>query len=383
MTYYSIAGLNIESFSLPSCFSPFEIPAAGQTHCTIIKDSDGFSNHSAPRKSFPYDSFIITALEDNSWLYTSPEKFLSVSLLVSPDYSQIRVHFPPGDVHDHQDWQLSNLLRVALECLLIRHGRLSLHSACVALDGHAVAFTGHSTVGKSTRAGKWVDHLGAQWLSGDRPTIACGATGLTACGVPWDGKEQVFSPMMVPLKAIVEVRRAGFVGARRLNAAQARALLMQQCFLPMWDTETAAMAMFLIGSVIRQGVVLRGFCGPDEESAAALREILYRNPHAIGEEKVDMRIKKDFKLQKMMDEFMVLPTGDNINTFNGAVVLNEVSAFIFEQLEKGVSREDLLNLLLGEYDYDTEDLTEANEHLTMALEAFNEIGVLDAEGEAL
>ncbi len=96
-----------------------------------------------------------------------------------------------------------------------------------------------------------------------------------------------------------------------------------------------------------------------------------------------MRIKKDFKLQKMMDEFLVLPTGDNINTFNGAVVLNEVSAFIFEQLEKGVSREDLLNLLLGEYDYDTEDLTEANEHLSMALEAFNEIGVLDAEGEAL
>ncbi len=383
MTYYSIAGLNIESFSLPSCFAPFETQAAGQTHCTIIKDSDGFSDYSAPKQSFPHEGFIITVLEDNSWLYSTPANFSPVFLHVSSDYSQIRVYCPPWSSPEHQQLQMANLLRVALECLLIRHGRLTLHSACVSLDGQAVAFTGHSDVGKSTRAGKWVEHLGAQWLSGDRPTIAVSATGLTACGVPWDGKEQIFSSAMVPLKAIVEVRRAGFIGARHLNAAQARALLMQQCFLPMWDTETAAMAMFLISSVIRRGVVLRGFCGPDEQSAAAMRDILFGNPHAIREEKVDLRIKKGFKLQKMMDEFLILPTGDNITSFNGAVVLNEVSAFLFEQLEKGVSREDLLNLLLGEYDYDTEDLTEANEHLTMALEAFNEIGVLDAEGEAL
>ncbi len=383
MTYYSIAGCNIESFFLPSCFTPFEIQAAGQTHCVITKESNGFSDDSAPGRSFSHESFVVTALEDNSWLYSSPTNYPPVFLLVSPDYSKIRVYCPPCDDLEQQEQQMSNLLRVALECLLIRHGRLTLHSACIALDGQAIAFTGHSTVGKSTRAGKWVTHLGAQWISGDRPTIAVSSSGLTACGVPWDGKEQIFSPMMVPLKAIVEVRRAGFVGARHLNAEQARALLMQQCFLPMWDTETAAMAMFLISSVIRRGVVLRGFCGPDEESAAALRDILYGNSHAIREETVDLRIKKGFRLQKMMDEFLILPTGDNIHTFNGSVVLNEVSAFLYEQLEKGVSREDLLNLLLGEYDYDTEDLTEANAHLTMALEAFHELGILDAESEAL
>ena len=53
-----------------------------------------------------------------------------------------------------------------------------------------------------------------------------------------------------------------------------------------------------------------------------------------------------------MDEFIVMPTGDNIAKFDGAVVLNEVSAFIYKLLETEMSREDLLIAILNEYDVD-------------------------------
>ena len=76
-----------------------------------------------------------------------------------------------------------------------------------------------------------------------------------------------------------------------------------------------------------------------------------------------------------MDEFIVMPTGDNIAKFDGAVVLNEVSAFIFRQLEHPVSRDDLLQALLAEFDVDEET---AKKDLDALLEQFAAMGLLDA-----
>ena len=137
-------------------------------------------------------------------------------------------------------------LRIALECLFIHHSILSLHASCVELGGEAVCFTADSGVGKSTRARAWVDGLGAEFISGDRPAIRLEPGGNLACGVPWDGKEQIFRNVERPLKAILEVRRAPFTRLRRLSPEQAFGVLIRQSFIPMWDADTAALAMFNI-----------------------------------------------------------------------------------------------------------------------------------------
>ena len=95
------------------------------------------------------------------------------------------------------------LLRTAFECRFCYEGIVSLHAACVELDGFAVAFTGKSGLGKSTRARAWIEGLGAQFISGDRPAVRLEKTGATACGVPWDGKEQIFRDVERPLKCIL------------------------------------------------------------------------------------------------------------------------------------------------------------------------------------
>lgn len=277
------------------------------------------------------------------------------------------------DVSQH-DKATRFLLRTAFECRFCYEGIVSLHAACVEMGDFAVAFTGHSGLGKSTRARAWVEGLGAQWISGDRPAVRLEKQGSTACGVPWDGKEQIFRDVEVPLKCIMEVRRSPANYIRKLSEDQARQLIMQQSFVPMWDTDAAVMAMANVRQLVRKTPVYRVFCGPDAEDAKVIYDILVNHPELIREEKEQMKIKEGFVLRNVVDEFIVMPTGDNIAKFEGAVVLNEVSAFIFKQLENPVSRDDLLTAMLNEYDVD--EATAAAD-LDALLEKFAEMGVLE------
>ena len=273
-----------------------------------------------------------------------------------------------------QDQATRFLLRTTFECRFCYEGIVSLHAACVEMGDFAVAFTGHSGLGKSTRARAWVEGLGAQWISGDRPAVRLEKQGSTACGVPWDGKEQIFRDVEVPLKCIMEVRRSPLNYVRKLSEDQARQLIMQQSFVPMWDTDAAVMAMANVRQLVRKTPVYRVFCGPEAEDAKAIYDILVNHPEQIREEAKDMKIKEGFVLRNVVDEFIVMPTGDNIAKFEGAVVLNEVSAFIFKQLENPVSRDDLLAAMLNEYDVD--EATAAAD-LDALLEKFAEMGVLE------
>ena len=95
---------------------------------------------------------------------------------------------------------------------------------------------------------------------------------------------------------------------------------------------------------------------------------------AVGEKTILDWLVDDIVTTGKVDEFIVMPTGDNIAKFEGAVVLNEVSAFVFKQLENPVSRDDLLAAMLNEYDVD--EATAAAD-LDVLLEKFADMGVLE------
>ena len=87
-----------------------------------------------------------------------------------------------------------------------------------------------------------------------------------------------------------------------------------------------------------------------------------------------MQIKENFILRNIGDEHMVMPTGENIARFGGAVVLSDTAAFIFEQLKQPISREDLLALVLSEFDVDEET---AAQDLDELIKQFEEMGILE------
>ena len=266
------------------------------------------------------------------------------------------------------------LLRLPLECRFVHEGVLSLHAACVEEGGRAVCFTGDSGIGKSTRAKVWVEALGAEFISGDRPAIRLEADGCTACGVPWDGKEQIFRNVEHPLRAILEVRRAPFTRLRRLAQEQAYRALIRQCFIPMWDADTAALAMANVRRLCRSTPVYRMFADPSKEAALETHRTLFERPEEIQEELPEMKIREGFTLRNVADEFIVMPTGENIAKFDGAVVLSAVAAFVFEQLKQPVSREDLLALVLAEFEVDE---ATASADLDALLAQFREMELLE------
>ena len=309
---------------------------------------------------------------DNSkefWIIES-RKMDTCSVVSSVDYRNVYISSVDRDNND----EVFQMLRIPIECFLIHKATISLHASCVEFSGEAICFTGDSGTGKSTRAKAWVDGLGAEFISGDRPAIRLEEGGNVACGVPWDGKEQIFRNVERPLKAILEVRRAPFTRLRRLSYDQACRMAIRQAFIPMWDPDTAALAITNVHRLCRTTPVYRLFCGPDVDSAKAVHRILFEHPEEIQEELPEMKIKPGFTLRHVVGEYMVMPTGENIKRFGGSVILNEVSAFIFEQLQKPVSREDLLTQILAEFDVD--EATAAAD-LDALLEQFREMELLE------
>ena len=158
------------------------------------------------------------------------------------------------------------------------------------------------------------------------------------------------------------------------NIEQARRVLMQQCFIPMWDTDAAAECMGLISILCRRGDIYRVVCGPGEEDARKVAELLYHRRDEIMEEEPDMKIKKGFVLRNTAGEYVVMPTGQNITEFDGTIVLNEVAAFVWSKMAEPVTRNELVEYILSEYEIDR---ATAERDLDALIDRLNSYGVLE------
>lgn len=89
-----------------------------------------------------------------------------------------------------------------------------------------------------------------------------------------------------------------------------------------------------------------------------------------------MKIKKGFMLRNVAGRFMVIAIGQASVDFNGTINLNDSGAFLWEQLSKGCTYEELLSALLGEYDVDEET---ARRDIDAFLEIARKANVIDED----
>lgn len=75
-----------------------------------------------------------------------------------------------------------------------------------------------------------------------------------------------------------------------------------------------------------------------------------------------MKLKKEFILREIAGEYILVPTGETTLNFNGLITVNELGAFIWNNIEKVNSEENILKLILDEYEVEEniarEDLNE-------------------------
>lgn len=65
-------------------------------------------------------------------------------------------------------------------------------------------------------------------------------------------------------------------------------------------------------------------------------------------------IKEGFVLRKMPGMNLVMPAGEKVKEFKGALMLNDTGALIFEGLKNGKEIEDIAKQLVDEYDVSLE-----------------------------
>lgn len=87
-----------------------------------------------------------------------------------------------------------------------------------------------------------------------------------------------------------------------------------------------------------------------------------------------MKIKKNFEMVSIGDDYILVPVGDEMDKFNGTVILNDISAFLIEKLMIHRTEEELVDLIVDEYEVDR-DTAKADTHA--AIEKMKDLGVID------
>lgn len=87
-----------------------------------------------------------------------------------------------------------------------------------------------------------------------------------------------------------------------------------------------------------------------------------------------MKVQKDFVLREIAGDYVIIPTGKTVLTFNGLITVNEVGADLWKMLQSEVSFDDLLKGILETYDVDEET---AREDIQEFLDTLIEGGILE------
>lgn len=85
-------------------------------------------------------------------------------------------------------------------------------------------------------------------------------------------------------------------------------------------------------------------------------------------------IKEGFVLRKMPGMNLVMPAGDNVKTFNGALMLNDTGALVFEELKKNNTAEYIARRLTEEYNV---SLEQALADVQKTIDSLKEAGVAE------
>lgn len=249
------------------------------------------------------------------------------------------------------------LFRMAFEQHVASLGVLSLHACAFVYGGKAYCTTGKSGAGKSTLAGNVRKAFEGVWmLNGDRPIVREENGTFIAYGAPWSGKENIFINDSRPLGAVIEVKKCGVDKLYRLPPKRAAKLLMKRVSLPLWDSGAVGDVIATISRAAERVPVFRMYCKNDVSAGETLLAALEHPEQVIllpeGED--TMKIKKNFVMRKMLDEYIVVPVGADSAAAQGAIMLNEVGAFLWEKMTEETTRELLLEQLLAEFEVEKE-----------------------------
>ena len=83
-----------------------------------------------------------------------------------------------------------------------------------------------------------------------------------------------------------------------------------------------------------------------------------------------MKINEGFMLREVAGNYVVVPVGKASEKFKGVINLNGISAFIWQKIEEGLEEEEIVKVILEEYDAEEEKVRkDVNDFINKLVEA--------------
>lgn len=165
------------------------------------------------------------------------------------------------------DYEQSALYRKLAEQLLL-FDTLLFHGSAISVDGEAYLFTAASGTGKSTHTALWRQVFAdrAVMVNDDKPLLRMMDGKVYVCGTPWNGKHNLGTKIMVPLKGLCILERAAENSIRPVTLSQVLPLLMQQSFRPR-NPVSVHLVLELLNKLSESTGLYRLGCNMDPEAA--------------------------------------------------------------------------------------------------------------------
>ena len=68
-----------------------------------------------------------------------------------------------------------------------------------------------------------------------------------------------------------------------------------------------------------------------------------------------LKLDKEYVLRQIGDDYIIVPVGETVLSFNGMITVNETGAFLWEELVKGTDKGKLLRTLMDNYEVTQEE----------------------------
>ena len=87
-----------------------------------------------------------------------------------------------------------------------------------------------------------------------------------------------------------------------------------------------------------------------------------------------MKLKYEFVVREIVGEYVLVPVGEAALRFGGMITTSEVGAFLINALKNDVSRDELIDAVLAEYEVDAKTAeTDVDEFLAK----LDELGIIE------
>ena len=151
---------------------------------------------------------------------------------------------------------------------LAHYQTVLVHGSAVGLDGEAYLFVAPSGTGKSTHTRLWREAFGerAAMVNDDKPLLRCTGAGVFACGSPWNGKHDLGSSVILPLKAICFLHRGTENRIEPLHGSAAYLALLRATYRSE-DAETEKLAIKTLERLYRRLSFYQLYCNMNPEAS--------------------------------------------------------------------------------------------------------------------